>query len=254
MNGVIDLNADIGESYGLMKSGKDEFISPHVTSVNIATGFHSGDPDSISKTVDLALQNNNSIGAHPSFPDLQGFGRRFMEMSKASINNIMTYQIGALSAFVKDKISHVKPHGALYNAAAKDIKIVEPIFDSILNFDPEIIHVVLANSVWEDFVKSKKVKFSREGFADRAYTDDGQLVSRNIPGSVLKNHDEILERVISMALKGKVKTIKGKEINLQIDTICLHGDNEESVELAKAIKEELIRMGCEVTKMTDFID
>jgi len=261
MNGVIDLNADIGESYGLMKSGKDELISPHVTSVNIATGFHSGDPDSIRNTVDLALQNNNSIGAHPSFPDLQGFGRRFMEMSKISINNIMTYQIGALSGFLQDKthvqgsrISHVKPHGALYNAAAKDIKIAEPIFDSISSFDQEIIHVVLANSIWEDFVKSKNVRFAREGFADRAYTDDGQLVSRDIPGSVLKNHDEILERVINMALKGKVKTIKGKEINLQIDTICLHGDNEESVELAKAIKEELIRMGCEVKKMTSFID
>ena len=122
------------------------------------------------------------------------------------------------------------------------------------SFDQEVIHVVLANSVWEDFVKSKNVRFAREGFADRAYRDDGQLVSRDIPGSVLKNHDEILERVISMALKGKVKTIEGKEINLQIDTICLHGDNEESVELAKAIKEELIRMGCEVKKMTSFID
>ena len=253
MNGVIDLNADIGESDGRMRSGQDELISPHVTSVNIATGFHSGDPDSIKNTVDLALKNNNSIGAHPSYPDLQGFGRRYMEMSKFSIENIMTYQIGALYAFAPNEISHIKPHGALYNAAAKDIKIVEPIFNSIVNFNPELIHVVLANSVWEDFVKTKQVKFSREGFADRAYTDDGQLVNRNIPGAVLKNHDEILERVVDMALKGIVKSIEGKEINLEIDTICLHGDNKESVELAKKIRNELVTMGCEVKKMTDFI-
>ena len=142
MNGVIDLNADIGESYGLMRSGQDELISPHVTSVNIATGFHSGDPDSIKNTVNLALKNNNSIGAHPSYPDLQGFGRRYMEMSKFSIENIMTYQIGALYAFAPNEISHIKPHGALYNAAAKDIKIVEPIFNSIVNFIPSLREVL----------------------------------------------------------------------------------------------------------------
>lgn len=253
MSGIVDLNADIGESYGLMKSGKDDLISPYVTSVNIATGFHSGDPDSIRRTIDLAISNNNSIGAHPSFPDLQGFGRRSMEMSKFSIENIMTYQIGALSAFLEEKISHVKPHGALYNSASQKINVAEPIFDSILKFNPEIIHVVLANSIWEDFVKSKKVKFSREGFADRAYTDEGQLLSRNIEGSVLNNENEILERVVDMALKGKVRSITGKEIRIQIDTICLHGDNEKSAVLAKKIRYELENRGCEIKKMTDFI-
>ena len=208
----------------------------------------------INKNIDLPLQlkiicpykiwkdNKKNTSLYP-----------ILNVSQFSIENIMTYQIGALYAFAPNEISHIKPHGALYNAAAKDIKIVEPIFNSIVNFNPELIHVVLANSVWEDFVKTKQVKFSREGFADRAYTDEGQLVNRNIPGAVLKNHDEILERVVDMALRGIVKSIEGKEINLEIDTICLHGDNKESVELAKKVRHELVTMGCEVKKMTDFI-
>ena len=133
MLGIVDLNADVGESYGLMKSGKDELIIPFVSSVNIATGFHSGDPDTIKDTV--SLSKDKGIGAHPSYPDLQGFGRRFMEIPKESISNLIAYQIGALSAFLDFQLSHVKPHGALYNAACSDIGVAQAIFSSVKNID-----------------------------------------------------------------------------------------------------------------------
>ena len=251
MLGIVDLNADVGESYGLMKSGKDELIIPFVSSVNIATGFHSGDPDTIKDTV--SLSKDKGIGAHPSYPDLQGFGRRFMEIPKESISNLIAYQIGALSAFLDFQLSHVKPHGALYNAACSDIGVAQAIFSSVKNIDKDIIHVTLANSEWDKFLSSKGVKVAKEGFADRALNDNGLLVPRSEAGAVIHNQDQILERVVSMVSSGEVKSISGKKINIRPDTICLHGDNEESVNLAKQIRDELIRAGCEVKPMKDFI-
>lgn len=251
---VIDLNADVGESYGLMHSGMDSEIIPHVTSVNIATGFHSGDPDTMKKTVELAISNNKSIGAHPSYPDLQGFGRRKIDMDANSIENLINYQVGALHAFSKDKLNHVKPHGALYNNAAKDINIAEAIFNSVNFFDSSLIHVCLANSEWSKFLKSKKVKLANEGFADRAYDENGYLVSRSIKGSVLHNKNEIIERVIGMVKNRTVKCITGKLIQLDVDTICLHGDNKESVSLAKNLRKELLSAGCEIKSLPQFIN
>tara|TARA_B100000902_G_scaffold399525_1_gene470800 strand:- start:1158 stop:1919 length:762 start_codon:yes stop_codon:yes gene_type:complete len=251
---VVDLNADVGESYGLMHSGIDSEIIPHVTSVNIATGFHSGDPDTIRKTINLALSNSKSIGAHPSYPDLQGFGRRKIDMDIDSIENLISYQIGALYAYAKDELKHVKPHGALYNNAAKDLKIAEAIFKSVDSFDSNLIHVSLSNSEWSNFLKSKKVKVANEGFADRAYDENGHLVSRSIEGSVLHNEDEIIERVIGMVKNKTVKSITGKVIKLNVDTICLHGDNKESVSLAKKLKNELLNSGCEIKSLPQFVN
>ena len=253
MIGVVDLNADVGESYGLMKSGHDELIIPHITSVNIATGFHSGDPDTIKKTIDLSINHNKSIGAHPSYPDLQGFGRREMKLTSESIKNIITYQIGALDAFLGGAMVHVKPHGALYNLACKDLEVAEAIFNSVDNFRSEIIHVVLANSPWQNLLSSKKIKFAKEGFADRALTDDGLLVPRSEKGAVISNKDQILERTIGMVQTGSIKSISGKLIKIDPDTICLHGDNNESVSLAKSIKEELLRSGCDLKPLKEFI-
>ena len=250
---IIDLNADVGESYGLMHSGMDSEIIPHVTSVNIAAGFHSGDPDTIKKTVELAISTGKSIGAHPSYPDLQGFGRRKIDMNFESIENLTNYQIGAVYAFAKENLSHVKPHGALYNNAAVDMNIASSIYNAIHCFDSELIHVALANSEWSEYLKSKKVKVANEGFADRAYDENGHLVSRTIEGSVLHNDIEIIDRVIGMVKNKEVKSISGKNIKLDVDTICLHGDNKDSVLLAKKLKEELINSGCEIKNLSTFI-
>lgn len=250
---VVDLNADVGESYGLMHSGMDKEIIPHVTSVNIAAGFHSGDPDTIKKTVELAISTRKSIGAHPSYPDLQGFGRRKMDMDFESIENLTNYQIGAMYAFAKENLNHVKPHGALYNNAAVDMKIANAIYNAINCFDNKLIHVALANSEWSEYLKSKKAKVANEGFADRAYDENGHLVSRSIEGSVLHNDVEIIDRVIGMVKNKEVKSITGKIIKLDVDTICLHGDNKNSVLLAKKLKEELINSGCEIKSLPTFL-
>ena len=171
-----------------------------------------------------------------------------------SIENLISYQIGALYAYAKDELKHVKPHGALYNNAAKDLKIAEAIFKSVDSFDSNLIHVSLSNSEWSNFLKSKKVKVANEGFADRAYDENGHLVSRSIEGSVLHNEDEIIERVIGMVKNKTVKSITGKVIKLNVDTICLHGDNKESVSLAKKLKNELLNSGCEIKSLPQFVN
>ena len=171
-----------------------------------------------------------------------------------SIENLISYQVGALHAFSKDNLNHVKPHGALYNNAAKDINIAEAIFKSVNFFDNTLIHVSLANSEWSKFLKSKKVKVANEGFADRAYDENGHLVARSIEGSVLHNENEIIERVIGMVKNKTVKSITGKLIQLNVDTICLHGDNKESVLLAKNLRKELLSSGCEIKSLPQFIN
>ena len=154
-------------------------------------------PNWMQKTIELSINNQVSIGAHPSYPDLSGFGRRDMSLSKNEVENLIKYQVGALTGFVGiDNLSHVKPHGALYNNAAKDMNIAEAIFNSVNFFDSSLIHVCLANSEWSKFLKSKKVKLANEGFADRAYDENGYLVSRSIKGSVLHNKNEIIEIII----------------------------------------------------------
>ena len=238
----IDINADMGESFGHYKLGHDEELIKYVTSINVACGLHGGDPNVIRKTVSLAKKYKVKVGAHPSYPDLQGFGRRSMKMSPDEITNFIIYQLGVVSAFLKVeglKLSHIKPHGALYNDAAKDEKIAIAIGNAVLLFEKTLPIVGLAKSkaikVWKDMGLNVK----EEVFADRNYNDNGTLVSRTEKDAVIKDPKLIAERVYDMVYKGKITSKYGKIIDVSFDTICIHGDTEDAVLIAKKIKEKL---------------
>ena len=240
MAAKIDFNCDMGESFGMYKMGFDEEVIKHITSANIACGFHAGDPMWMRHTVDLALRHGVAIGAHPSFPDLNGFGRRNMVVSADEAKNDVTYQVGALQAFTADKrLQHVKPHGAMYNMAVNDESLAQAICESILEIDPEMILVALAGSRWLDIAEDMGLKVAREIFADRALNADGTLVSRSQPGSVIHDTAEVVERSLRMVTEGKATAITGEQIDVQADSLCLHGDTPGAVEMAASLKREL---------------
>ena len=240
MTAKIDFNCDMGESFGMYKMGFDEEVIKHITSANIACGFHAGDPMWMRHTVDLAQRHGVAIGAHPSFPDLNGFGRRNMIVSPDEAKNDVTYQVGALQAFTADKkIQHVKPHGAMYNMAVNDESLAQAICESILEIDPEMILVALAGSRWLDIAEDMGLKVAREIFADRALNADGTLVSRSQPGSVIHDTAEVVERSLRMVTEGKATAITGEQIDVQADSLCLHGDTPGAVEMAASLKREL---------------
>ncbi|CAI8053907.1 5-oxoprolinase subunit A [Geodia barretti] len=191
-------------------------------------------------TVDLALRHGVAIGAHPSFPDLNGFGRRNMVVSADEAKNDVTYQVGALQAFTADKkLQHVKPHGAMYNMAVNDESLAQAICESILEIDPDMILVALAGSRWLDIAEDMGLKVAREIFADRALNADGTLVSRSQPGSVIHDTAEVVERSLRMVTEGKATAITGEQIDVQADSLCLHGDTPGAVEMAASLKREL---------------
>ena len=240
MPAKIDFNCDMGESFGMYKMGFDEEVIKHITSANIACGFHAGDPMWMRHTVDLALRHGVAIGAHPSFPDLNGFGRRNIVVSADEAKNDVTYQVGALQAFTADKkLQHVKPHGAMYNMAVNDESLAQAICESILEIDPDMILVALAGSRWLDIAEDMGLKVAREIFADRALNADGTLVSRSQPGSVIHDTAEVVERSLRMVTEGKATAITGEQIDVQADSLCLHGDTPGAVEMAAALKREL---------------
>ena len=240
MTAKIDFNCDMGESFGMYKMGFDEEVIKHITSANIACGFHAGDPMWMRHTVDLAERHGVAIGAHPSFPDLNGFGRRSMVVSADEAKNDVTYQVGALQAFTADKkLQHVKPHGAMYNMAVNDESLAQAICESILKIDPDMILVALAGSRWLDIAEDMGLKVAREIFADRALNADGTLVSRSQPGSVIHDTAEVVERSLRMVTEGKATAIAGEQIDVQADSLCLHGDTPGAVEMAAALKRAL---------------
>ena len=238
----IDLNCDLGESFGNFKIGNDKEVIPLITSANIACGFHAGDPNVMAKTVQSAKQNNIGVGAHPGFPDLQGFGRRNLDMTHDEIYNMVVYQIGALKLFCDIEgvaLNHVKPHGALYQMGAKDPIIAQVIAQAVYDIDPHIIFVGLSNSYLIDEAKKLGLKTASEVFADRRYESNGQLVSRKQENAVITDTQEALEQVIKMVTKRKVTTIDGKEIDISADTICVHGDGKHALEFVKQIRKQL---------------
>jgi len=256
MSKVVDLNCDMGESFGNYKIGQDDEVIKYITSSNIACGFHAGDPNVMSYTVKLAKENNVAIGAHPGFPDLQGFGRRKMDIPPEEVKNLITYQIGALQAIAKAEgmsLQHVKPHGALYNMMANDKKLGQAVVEAILKIDKDLILVALSKSEIIDIALKLGLRVAREGFADRAYNLDGTLAKRSIPGSVISNPDLIAKRVIKMIDQQKVETIDGKTIDLQIDTICLHGDNKNALNVIKAIRKILLAKNVKIAPLCKFI-
>nr|NIV35752.1 5-oxoprolinase subunit PxpA [Anaerolineae bacterium] len=211
----IDLNCDVGESHGAYRIGADEALMPWITSANVACGYHAGDPLVMDRTVRLAVQCGVGIGAHPGYPDLLGFGRRQMQLSPEEIENYVLYQVGALGAFVRSagaKLAHVKPHGALYNAAAKDIEMARAIARGVARVRSDLILVGLAGSVLIEAAQEAGLRVAREGFADRAYNPDGTLRSRKLPGAVIEEPAMAAERAVRIARNGSVVAYAGEEV------------------------------------------
>lgn len=238
----VDLNSDLGESFGAYKIGMDEKILEFVTSANIACGYHAGDPSVMHKTVQLALKNNVAIGAHPGFPDLVGFGRREMVVSPREAYDMLVYQIGALNGFVRAegaKMQHVKPHGALYNMAAKKKELAEAIAEAIYKVDPELILFGLSGSELVTAGEKVGLKTAHEVFADRTYQEDGSLTPRSRPDAMVQTDEEAVAQVIRMIKEGKVLSRQGSDVVIKAHTVCVHGDGAHALEFARQIKESL---------------
>lgn len=255
----IDMNSDVGESFGIYKLGLDEEVIPHITSANIACGFHGGDPGVMRKTISLANRYGVEVGAHPGFPDLVGFGRRNVDATLEEIQDDVVYQMGALQAFAIVqglRLQHVKPHGALYNMAVANPKIWEAIAEAVAKVDREIILVVLACSKRESLQEIGKrygIRIAFEAFPDRAYRSDGTLVPRREKGAVIHDHEMVAKRALKMTLEGTVISMDGTEIELKADTLCVHGDNPAAVQMVKKIREELKNAGVTVIPMKWFV-
>ncbi len=247
----VDLNADMGESFGPWNMGDDESLLKIITSANIACGFHAGDPDVMAQTMIQAAENNVGIGAHPGFPDLQGFGRRNMKIPHDSLRNLVRYQLGAAMGVAKavgTKVRHLKLHGALANMCSVDIDMARACYQGALDVDPDIIIMVLAVTKQEDAVHELNCKWVGEIFADRAYNDDGTLVDRSKPGAVIHDPELAGPRIVNMVQEGAIVTESGKRLETSIDTICLHGDGPTAVQIARSVRENLIAGGVDVTK------
>jgi UPF0271 protein len=252
----VDLNSDMGESFGDYKLGMDEEVLKYISSANIACGYHAGDPLTMEKTVKMAVKENAAIGAHPGLPDLMGFGRREMNITTEEAKCYVRYQIGALWAFASSrgvKLQHVKVHGALYNMAANDAGLSEAIAQAIYETDKDLILVGLANSEMIKAGKKANLKVANEVFADRAYNKNGTLVSRKKEGAMIHDEEEAISRVLRMVKEGKVSSITGEDIDIQADTICVHGDNPRAVGFVEKIKRALQAEGVEVVPMGSFI-
>ncbi|MBZ5551535.1 MAG: LamB/YcsF family protein [Acidobacteriia bacterium] len=249
MGGRIDLNCDMGEGFGAWRMGVDEAIMPFITSVNIACGFHAGDPDTMRRTVECAVRHGVAVGVHPGFPDLIGFGRRDMNVTPEEARNFVLYQIGALSAFVQAqgaRLSHVKPHGALYNRAARDAQLASAIALAVKEFDPSLVFIGLANSELVRAGERLGLRVASEVFADRTYQPDGSLTSRRLPHAMVKDPREAAARVIRMVREGKVKTIDGQDCSVRADTVCIHGDTPGALQFAQTVRQELDGAGVEI--------
>lgn len=245
----IDLNCDLGEAFGNYSFGGDNDIIPLITSANIACGFHAGDENVMNETIQLAKENNVGIGAHPGLPDLQGFGRRKMDIKPKEIYNLVVYQLGALNGFCKihgARINHVKPHGALYNMGAKNKEIAQAIAQAVYDFDKSVVLVGLSNTLLISEAEALGLRTASEVFADRRYEDDGQLVSRQESDATITNTDEALQQVLKMVTENKVVSKNGKEIDLQADTICVHGDGAHALDFVTQIRKKLTKEGIDI--------
>ena len=254
MANKIDFNCDMGESFGMYKMGLDEEVIKHITSANIACGFHAGDPNWMRTTVKLAEEHGVAIGAHPSFPDLSGFGRRAMNASALEVKNDVIYQMGALQAFTGAKrLQHVKPHGAMYNMAVDDQDLATAICEAVLEVDSDIVLLALAGSQWISVAEDLGLRVGREIFADRALNTDGTLVSRSKEGSVIHDVQEVVDRSLRMVTEGKAVAISGEVIEVEADSLCLHGDTPGAVDMAQALKQALLAEDVEVTPLGELV-
>ena len=246
----VDLNCDLGEGFGAWDMGDDAAMMQLASSVNIACGFHAGDADIMRRTVEVAKTRGVRVGAHPGYRDLHGFGRRPVPgMTSREIENLVAYQIGALQAIASmagHRVNHVKVHGALSNVACEDDMSAQAIASAIRAVDPNLVFVVLPNSRLVSAGDAARLRMVHEVFADRAYEDNGMLVSRRKAGAVLHDPVEIAERVVRMVEDGAVVSVSGKKIRMPIDTICIHGDTPGSVAIARGVREALHQAGIEI--------
>jgi UPF0271 protein len=239
---TIDLNCDLGEYDVSGNIGTDEAIMPFITSANIACGLHAGNPLIMARTIRMAIKHEVGIGAHPGYPDREGFGRRSMTLTDDELRASILYQIGALKTIAEasgTRLQHVKPHGTLYNEASVDHKMAMVIAKSVMEIDQSLILVGLSGSQLTRAAAEIGLPFANEVFADRAYDDDGNLVSRNIPDSVLYDTEMVIERVIKMINEKVVESVSGRIIPVKADTICLHGDNEMAALFARRLSDAL---------------
>jgi 5-oxoprolinase (ATP-hydrolysing) subunit A len=245
----VDLNCDFGESFGIYRLGEEKEILQYVTSVNVACGFHAGDPLVMRKTVQMALEQKVAIGAHPGFPDLLGFGRRNMAVTPEEAYAYVVYQIGALAAFVKAEggtMSHVKPHGALYNMAAKDAALAEAIAKAVYDVDPTLILYGLAGSELIRAGKKIGLRTASEVFADRTYQQDGSLTPRSDPRALIVDEQEAVLQVLAMVKEKRVRSLQGIDVPIEAETICIHGDGKKAVLFAKRLYEALRKEGVDI--------
>jgi UPF0271 protein len=253
---IVDINCDMGESFGAYKMGRDEEILDYITSANIACGYHAGDPATMRKTVKMALDKNVGIGVHPGLQDLSGFGRRDISITSQEAYDLVVYQIGALYGFVKSeggKLQHVKPHGALFNMASKSAPLSEAIAEAVYKVDPELILFGLAGSELVKAGKKIGLRSAHEVFSDRTYQEDGSLTSRRESNALITDHTAAVNQVIGMVKEGKVTSIQGTEVSIEANTICIHGDGESALEFAKYIPTALKDAGIKVAKISDFL-
>lgn len=252
----VDLNADLGESFGAYTIGMDSEVLRFITSANVACGFHAGDPLVMEKTVALACERGTAVGAHPGYPDLMGFGRRNLKVKPEEAKAYIKYQVGALLAFTKArgiKMQHVKPHGAFYNMSAVDDALARAICEGIYEVDPGLIMLGLAGSAHIRAAKEVGLRAASEVFADRAYMDDGTLVPRTMAGAMVHDKKLAISRTVRMVKEGCVEALSGKIIPIQADSICVHGDNPDAIGFVKEIRDTLEREGVTVTCIADVI-
>ena len=245
----IDLNCDMGESFGAYTIGADEAVMTSITSANVACAYHGGDPGVMRRTVRLARDAGVAVGAHPGFPDLAGFGRREMRMAAQDVEDMVLYQIGSLAAIAKSegvRLSHVKPHGALYNMAVTDQALANAIARAVVAFDPALIFFALPGSQLARAANGLGLQVALEGFADRAYEPDGSLTPRSRAGAVIHDVDTAVSRALRMVAEGAVTASDGSRLDMRVDTICTHGDTPGAQSLTRALRAGLERAGVRV--------
>ena len=247
----VDLNSDMGEGFGPWRMGDDAALLDTVTSANIACGFHAGDWDTMAATMARAVANGVGIGAHPGFPDMQGFGRRQMRMETASMARMVQYQLGAAQGMARaagGTVRHLKLHGALSNMAMADAEMARAAYAAALELDPDLIIMVLAATPMEEAAKALGCAYAAEIFADRGYAEDGTLIPRGQPGAMVTDAEEAAERMSTMVREGAIVTARGARIETRIDTICLHGDEPSAVAAARTLRARLERDGVTIAR------
>jgi UPF0271 protein len=253
----IDLNSDMGESFGRWTLGADEEIMPHITSANIACGYHGGDPHVMRASVALALKHQVAVGSHPGLPDLMGFGRRIMDVTPQEVKDYLCYQTGALREFVRvagGELQHMKPHGILYNMMERDEALAVAAGEAVLESGGKgLILMAMATGKYDRTCRKMGVRVVSEGFADRAYDVECRLVSRKLAGSLITDPQRAAAQAVKMAMEGKVKTIDGVEIDINVQSICCHGDTPGAPRIVRAVREALDKAGCQVKPLRDWL-